>query len=114
MIKMKKETLDRYFEEIKELTEGNNTSNSDIIDYADGSSIDREEIEEEYYKYCELVDEIDEYIDDNDLDDIKDRDEIIKHFSNILDEDYFEFSQAILKDFARYMSGLINKKVKNA
>ena len=77
---MKREKLNRYFEEIKEKTYGDNSSNSEIIDYDNGNSIDIYQLEDEYYKYLDLCDEISNYIEDNDLDDVKDKEQIKKHF----------------------------------
>lgn len=98
---MKKELLDKYFNKIREITRGDNTSDSDIIDYLDGSSISKSEIEEEYYRYLELNNNINDYIEENDLDDIKDMKKIAEHFN--LDEKYFFIGQAALIDFVDYM-----------
>ena len=108
---MKRELLKKYFEQIKEKTGGNSTSNSNIIDYFDGYSISIDEIEQEYYNYLDLQDEISNYIEENDLDDVSDRDEIVKHFSNKIDEDLFEYNQAFLEDFVDYMSTKIKKNL---
>lgn len=105
---MKREELIKYFEEIKEKTRGNNTSNSEIIDYENGNSISIDELEDEYYKYLDLQQEIEEYAEENDLDNISDKEEIERHF-NYIDKDLFEFNQAILVDFIEYMTIKINK-----
>lgn len=110
---MKKEELVKYFERIKEKTEGSNTSNSEIIDYENGNSISLDEIEEEYYKYLDLQEEIDEYTEENYLDNVSDKEEIKKHFKNKIDEDLFEFNQAVLVDFVEYMTVKIEKQNKN-
>lgn len=107
---MKTELLRKYFKKILENTGGDNTSDSDIIDYENGFSIDINEIEEEYIKYKELQETIDDYIDENDLDNVIDCDKIKEHFSNI-DNDCFEFNQATLKDFDEYMTIIINEKL---
>lgn len=109
---MRREELIRYFKEIKEGTFGDNSSNSEIIDYENGNSISIDEIEDEYYKYLDLTQEISEYIEDNDLDDITDKEEIKKHFYNI-DDDLFEFNQALLVDFEKYMITKIKKQNEN-
>lgn len=109
---MKTELLRKYFKKILEGTNGNNSSNSDIIDYENGTSISIAEIEEEYKKYIDLQEEIDEYIENNYLDNVLDKEAIKKHFSEI-DEDLFEFNQAILKEFDEYMIIKINKNNKN-
>lgn len=106
---MKRDLLLRYFESIKEKTDGDNTSNSEIIDYENGNSIDIYEIENEYYNYLDLQREISDYIEENYLDDTTDKDKIKNHFSEI-DDDLFEYRQAFLKDFVDYMVIKINKK----
>lgn len=105
---MKRESLLNYFEKIKLGTDGDNTSNSEIIDYNNGNSITINEIEEEYYNYIDLQQEIAEYIEEEDLDDINDYEKIIKHF-NYIDDDLFDFQQATLKSFVKYMITKINK-----
>ena len=107
---MKNELLNKYFKEIKEKTGGDNTSCSDIIDYENGSSITKSEIEEEYYKYLDLQEEIDDYIEFNDLDDVKDEKTIKEHFQNSINIEYFELNQAVLKDFVSYMITKIEKE----
>ena len=109
---MKKELLDKYFNEILLNTKGDNTSDKDIIDYENGQSITRDEIEKEYYNYLDLQEEIDNYIEENDLDDVFDKEKIIKHFSNI-NENCFKLDQAVLKKFTDYMSVIINAKNEN-
>lgn len=109
---MKRENLVKIFNEIKEKTFGDNTSNSDFIDYDNGNSISIDEVEEEYYKYLDLCDEISDYIEDNDLDDVKDKEQIKKHFRKI-DDDLFEFHQAVLVDFVEYMTIKLNKQNEN-
>lgn len=106
---MERDLLLRYFESIKEKTDGDNTSNSEIIDYENGNSIDIDQVKNEYYNYLDLQQEISDYIEENDLDDIIDKDKIKNHFSEI-DDDLFEFSQAVLKKFVDYMVIKINKK----
>lgn len=106
---MKRDLLLKYFENIKEKTNGDNTSNSEIIDYENGNSIDIEQVENEYYNYLDLQQEISDYIEENDLDDIADIDKIKNHFSEIND-DLFDFRQAVLKDFVNYMVIKINIK----
>ena len=98
---MKQETLKIYFDEIEKIVKGNHSSNSNIIDYRNGS-IDIYEIEQEYNKYLELSEEIDNYIELNELDDIFDKEKIIKHFNNI-NKNLFEFNQARLIDFPDYL-----------
>lgn len=106
---MKRDLLLKYFENIKEKTNGDNTSNSEIIDYENGNSIDIEQVENEYYNYLNLQQEISDYIEENDLDDVADIDKIKNHFSEIND-DLFDFRQAVLKDFVNYMVIKINIK----
>lgn len=110
---MKNEDLKRYFNKIKEGIGGNNVSNSEIIDYANGKSIDIKQIEDEYYKYKELEEEIDNYINDEYLDSVNDSDKIKAHFKNQIDEDLFLFNQGFLKDFVEYMIAKIELKEKN-
>lgn len=110
MIIMKKELLRKYFEQIKLKTCGDNTSNSDIIDYENGTSISIDEVESEYRNYLDLQDEIANYVEENDLDDVANKNEIKEHFANKIDEDLFEFNQSVLKDFVDYMTTKINKK----
>lgn len=106
---MKRDLLLKYFENIKEKTNGDNTSNSEIIDYENGNSIDIKQVENEYYNYLDLQQEISDYIEENDLDDVADIDKIKNHFSEIND-DLFDFRQAVLKDFVNYMVIKINIK----
>lgn len=106
---MQRDLLLRYFERIKERTSGDNSSNSEIIDYENGNSIDIEQVENEYYNYLDLQQEISDYIEKNDLDDVADKDKIKNHFNKI-DDDLFEFNQAALKYFVDYMVIKINKK----
>lgn len=107
---MKEEQIKKYFEKIKEATGGDNTSNSEIIDYENGNSIDIRQIKEEYCKYIELQDEISDYIEDNDLDDVSDKNEIIEHYKDTIDEDLFEIDQAVLVNFVAYMTTKIKKQ----
>ena len=106
---MKTELLKKFFEEIKLKTHGDNTSNSEIIDYDDGTSISINEVEQEYYNYLDLQNEISEYIEENDLDDVSNKNEIKKHFVDRINEDLFEYNQAVLKDFVDYMAIKLNK-----
>lgn len=110
---MKNEDLRRYFDKIKEGTNGDNASNSNIIDYQNGESIHIEDIKEEYYKYLELEEDIDNYIEEEDLDDVNDCDKIKAHFKNRINEDLFMFNQGFLKDFVEYMIIKINKNNEN-
>ena len=110
---MKNEDLRRFFNDIKERTSGDNTSNSDIIDYQNGESMHIDDIKDEYYNYLELVEQIDNYIEDEDLDNINDQDKIKTHFKNKIDEDLFLFNQGLLKDFVEYMIIKINKNNEN-
>ena len=109
---MKREQLLKYFENIKIRTKGDNSSDHEIIDYENGQSISLSEIENEYNNYLDLQDEIDDYIEENDLDDVSDRDKIVKHFVNI-DENLFKFNQAVLEDFDDYMIAKINNNNEN-
>lgn len=106
---MKKELLKKYFNKIKEATDGDNTSNSEIIDYQNGTSISIDEIEQEYYNYLNLQDEISEYIEEKELDDVINEDEIKKHFADKINEDLFEYNQAVLKNFVDYMAIKLKK-----
>lgn len=108
---MKREILINYFNEIKERTNGNNVNCDDIIDYSNGKSISLNEIENEYYKYLELQDDIDTYIEDNDLDDVIDSDTIKEHFKDKIDTELFELNQAVLEDFVKYMIIKIKKEI---
>lgn len=110
---MKREELEDCFKKIRNLTNGDNTSNSEIIDYSNGNSISIDEVEKEYYKYKELEEEIDNYIEDEDLDDVLDADKIKEHFKYRIDEDLFLYNQAYLKDFCEYMSTKIEKQNEN-
>lgn len=107
---MKKDLLDKYFNVIKEKTNGDNTSDWNIIDYENGTTIDKTQIENEYYKYLGLQEEIDDYVEENDLDDVFDRDKIVEYFSKKIDENCFMFNQAVLKDFTDYLATIINNK----
>lgn len=113
---MNTENLRKYFNIIKEKTNGNNSSNSEIIDYDNGNFISIDMIEEEYYKYLELADEIDNYIEENYLDDVLDKDAIKKHFADKIDQNLFMFNQAVLLDFTDFMAEKIkkeNEKIRN-
>lgn len=92
---MKNEDLKRYFNKIKEGIGGNNVSNSEIIDYANGKSIDIKQIEDEYYKYKELEEEIDNYINDEYLDSVNDSDKIKAHIEEFGDIDMYAFFDKI-------------------
>lgn len=109
---MKNEDSRKYFQKIKEGTNGDSSSNSEVIDYQNGESISIQEIEDEYYNYLNLVNDIDEYIEDNDLNDTNSEDikNVVNHFSHIIDEDFFDYRQACLIDFADYMIKKINKQ----
>lgn len=105
--------LRKIFNQIKEETNGDNTSNSDILDYKNGYSISIYEIEEEYYKYLQLEQDIDEYCEINDLDNIKDKEKIIEYFTSkikSLDYRYFKINQAVLIDFISFMKLKIDNK----
>lgn len=107
---MKREVLENYFNKIKISTDGDNTSNSEIIDYSNGNSISIDEVEKEYYKYKDLEEDIDIYIESEDLDSVSDADKIKEHFKNKVDEDLFLYDQAFLKDFCDYMTVIIEKQ----
>lgn len=107
---MNRNDLLKYFNGIMERTRGHNNSDKEIIDYENGNSISLDEIENEYYEYKDLEEEIDNYIDDEDLDSVSDEQKIKEHFKNIIDEDLFLYNQGYLKDFVDYISTKINKK----
>lgn len=98
--------MDKYFKEINEILGGSITE--DIIDFGDNQSISLAEIEQEYLVYKSIEDEIDEYIEENDLDDLADYDTITSHFSKY--ESYFSFPQAVLIDFVKFVVKRIYKK----
>ncbi len=110
---MKMEDLKRYFEKVKAGTNGDNSSNSDVIDFENGKCIDIYEFEQEYYKYKDLEELIDDYIEDEDLDSVSDEKQIKKHFANEISEDLFLYNQGLLKDFVDYMITKINNENKN-
>lgn len=107
---MKKETLKKYFNKIMEETSGVCNNDSEIIDYSNGNSISIDEIEEEYYNYLNLQDEIDNYIENENLDDVFDEKKIKNYFSNKISDEYFRFNQAVLRNFIDYMSTKINNQ----
>lgn len=100
---MKRENLLRCFNRIMKGINGNNSSNSEIIDYAVEKCISIDTIEENYYKYLMLCDEISEYVDEHDLDRIKDAERIKDEFENYIDRDLFEFNSGFLLDFDEFM-----------
>lgn len=108
---MKLEVLRNYFDKIKLLTHGDNTSDCDIIDYKNGYSISIKEIEEEYYKYLDLVSEIDDYIEENDLCERRDMNKIIEHFSDKVNKSCFHYDHAFLENFVDYMKIKIDKEI---
>lgn len=110
---MKSEVLRSYFNKIMEGTNGDDTSNSEIIDYKCGTSLSIDEIEEEYLKYQELEQELEDYIKDNELDDIDDADEIKEHFKYKIKQNLFMINQAVLINFTDYMIAKINKRNEN-
>lgn len=110
---MKNEDLKRYFNKIMEGTNGDNSSNSDIIDYSNGMSIQISDIEDEYYKYMDLDSDIDDYVEENDLDRSIDYNKIIEHFKDRVDKDLFMYKEAFLLDFVEYMTAKINKQNEN-
>lgn len=110
---MNKDLLERYFNQILAMTKGDNTSDSDIIDYENGQSISKDEIESEYYKYLDLQSKIDDYIEENDLDDTNQEDikQVIKQFPET--EGFLLWNQACLVDFPNYMSLKIEHMLSN-
>lgn len=100
---MKRENLVRYFNRIKEGVNGDNTSNSEFIDYEVEKCISIDSIEEAYYKYLMLCDEITVYVDEHDLDRYKDAETIKHEFENYIDRDLFEFNSGFLLDFDEFM-----------
>lgn len=111
---MKTEDLRIYFRKIKEGTNGTDVSNpGETIDFENGNSITINEIKNEYSKYLELCQEVDDYIEDYESRDLYTTikyDDLVKHFENIIDEDYFKYNESCLKDFVDYMVTKINKK----
>lgn len=107
---MKTSLLRYYFNQIWTKCDGDISSNSEIIDFPDGSSISIDEVENEYEKYIDLCEDITYYVDTNYLDRDDDKEKIKKHFSNI-DSDLFLYSQAFLLDFVNYMKIKIEKKL---
>lgn len=110
---MNKDLLERYFNQILAMTKGDNTSNRDIIDYENGQSISKNEIESEYYKYLDLQRKIDDYIEENDLDDTNQEDikQVINQFPEV--EELLLWNQACLIDFPNYMSIKIEHMLSN-
>lgn len=72
-------------------------------------SFSKDDLVQEYRDYKELEEDLDDYIDENNLDDLKDYKIIVKHFENKFDFISFEPVQAVLDDFKEYMAQKIEK-----
>lgn len=110
---MNRDYLEKCFNKILEATKGDNTSDRDIIDYQNRISISKDDIENEYEHYLELQDKLDDYIEENNLDDTNKED--IKNIEETLPEikNYLQYNQAVLIDFEDYMIKIIEEKLDN-
>lgn len=108
---MNKEFLRSCFNLILEKCNGDNSSDRDIIDFANGQSIDKSFIENEYEKYIDLQNKIDDFIEENDLDDTSSND--IKFVEENIPEskNYLRYNQACLIDFKDYIIKIVEDKL---
>ena len=97
--------LRNCFERISEKLNGAITD--DAMDFADGTSFYFDELEELYELYNEIEDEIDSWIEENDLDDVANEEAIKEHFTQY--EEYFCLNQACLIDFEKFVISKLNK-----
>lgn len=72
-------------------------------------SFSKDDLVQEYRDYKELEEDLDDYIDENNLDDLKDYEIIVKHFKNEVKFNCFEPVQAVLVDFKEYITKKIDK-----
>ena len=79
-----------------------NVSNDYYIDFEDGSSISVDDIREIINLYDRIDDEIERYIEDNDLDNVFDEEEIKRHFKEYDENGFFDMDQATLKSLAEF------------
>ena len=73
-----------------------NVSNDYYIDFEDGSSISVDDIREIINLYDRIDDEIESYIEDNDLNNVFDEEEIKCHFKEYDENGFFCVNQAVL------------------
>ena len=90
---------------------GDNSSNENFIDFKNGQSIDKNFIENEYNKYLDLQNKIDDFIEENDLDDTNDND--IKKVEQAIPEckEFIMYNQAVLIDFKNYVVKVIENEI---
>lgn len=100
----------RKMEKINNLLNGELTNDLkySVIDYEFNNEIKSlwsDEVEKLYQEYTDLQDEIDRFIENNELDDVLDKETIINHFvnNNIIGNFYFEINQAVLVDFEQFV-----------
>ncbi|MEF9920556.1 MAG: hypothetical protein RR802_06000 [Erysipelotrichaceae bacterium] len=78
-----------------------------IIDLKNGSSITGEDIMNAKEQYDALEEELDEFAEENDLDNVIDFKEIISHFDEY--KEYIRYDQAVVIDFKDYLVKLFQK-----
>ena len=79
-----------------------NISNDYYIDFEDGSYLSTEDIREIINLYDRIDDEIESYIEDNDLDNVFNEEEIKCHFKEYDENGFFDMDQATLKPLADF------------
>jgi len=90
--------IKKVMKEIAERFMGEINGTYDTIDFDDRTYITIETLQEEYEKYKELEKQIDDYIEENDLDDVIDSEKIMNHF-NLNWNYWFMSDQARLASF---------------
>ena len=108
---MNKEYLRKCFNLILEKCDGDNSSDKDIIDFKNGQSIDKTFIENEYEKYIDLQNKIDDFIEENDLNDTSLNDIKLVEKSIPKVKDYLKYNQACLIDFEDYIIKIVENKL---
>ena len=108
---MNKEFLKKCFNLVLEKCHRDNSSDEDIIDFENGQSIDKSFIENEYEKYIDLQNKIDDYIEENDLDDTSLNDIKIVEENIPESKDYLRYNQACLIDFEDYIVKVVENEL---
>lgn len=75
-------------------------SGGHFIDFKNGFSIGENEIEKIIDKYLDIEEQIETYIDENNLDNVMDQEKIKAEFPEF--EKYFSYNQAVLKNIEEF------------
>lgn len=87
-------TAQDIFNYLKNNTDGYNNNNSEYLDFGNYDSLHIDDCEKILDRYHDMQDEINNFIDSEDLDDIFDYEKIIENFPEY--KDFFERNQAVL------------------